>query len=225
MALLVAIEGIDGSGKGTHSGQLVQTLREQGRAVELISFPRYEDTRFGAEIGRFLNGDFGPLDQIHPFLAATLYAGDRFESRDVLQHALEANDVVVLDRYVASSLAHQGVRVDPAARKELMQRICTLEFDTYNLPQADLNILLDVSGVTARKLIAKKSARAYTDREADLQEENTEYLESVRNVYLQLAAEQTNWQVVECEFNGELRTLDDIAVDIARHVGNLVAAQ
>ena len=225
MALLVAIEGIDGSGKGTQSLNLVRCLREQGRAVELLSFPRYEHTRFGKEIGRFLNGEFGPLEQVHPFLAATLYAGDRYESRNVLLSALELSDVVVLDRYVASNLAHQGSRLDsPDERHNLTQRICDLEFTTYALPAPDLTILLDISGQTARQLVGKKSARSYTDREADLQEENVSYLESVRQAYLELSADQPDWRVVHCEVDSALRSMDAIGQEIIAHVADSLSA-
>src|SRR5262245_14747793 len=95
---LIAIEGIDGSGKGTQAARLVAGLQEKGLRVELISFPRYRDTFFGARIGDFLNGRFGGLAEVHPFLAATLFAGDRLESRQLLEDALGRNNVVVLDR-------------------------------------------------------------------------------------------------------------------------------
>src|SRR3712207_3314277 len=106
--MLIAIEGIDGSGKGTQARLLRERCRAAGLSAALISFPRYAETRFGRAVGKFLNGRFGTLDQVSPFLAALLYAGDRFESRTLLRESLFANDVVVLNRYVASNVAHQG---------------------------------------------------------------------------------------------------------------------
>ena len=64
--MLIAIEGIDGSGKGTQAKLLHQRLLDAGRSSELISFPRYSQTHFGQTIGRFLNGEFGKLDQVDP---------------------------------------------------------------------------------------------------------------------------------------------------------------
>jgi dTMP kinase len=108
MAVLIAIEGIDGSGKGTQAQQLVERLNQHNTTACLLSFPRYSETLFGTTIGRFLDGDFGPLDAVAPELAATLYAGDRYESRGLLIDALDNHQVVVCDRYVPSNLAHQG---------------------------------------------------------------------------------------------------------------------
>jgi len=43
-----------------------------------ISFPRYDSLRQLA--GRYLNGDFGPLESVDPTFLL-LYAGDRFEAK------------------------------------------------------------------------------------------------------------------------------------------------
>ena len=62
--MLIAIEGIDGSGKGTQAKRLHQKMLDAGHTSELISFPRYSENHFGQTIGRFLNGEFGQLDQV-----------------------------------------------------------------------------------------------------------------------------------------------------------------
>ena len=123
VAPLIVIEGIDGSGKGTQAQQLTERLIATGRRVRLLSFPRYRETLFGHAIGDFLNGRFGQLNEVHPFLASVLYAADRFESKSVLADALHQSDVVVCDRYVPSNLAHQGDKLDGADREELLRTI------------------------------------------------------------------------------------------------------
>jgi dTMP kinase len=72
---IIAVEGIDGSGKNTQSRLLVENLKKQGFEVEFLGFPCYSETFFGKEIGAYLNGDFGGLDDVHPKLASMLYAG------------------------------------------------------------------------------------------------------------------------------------------------------
>ncbi len=214
MAVLIAIEGIDGSGKGTQSALLVDHLHQQGHSVELLSFPRYEHTRFGAAIGEFLNGKFGQLDEVHPQLASLLFAGDRFESKDVILEAAESHDMVVFDRYVASNIAHQAAKLDEPQRLDLMQWIERIEHDVYGLPRPDLTILLDLPATAAQRLIAEKSARSYTDKAADLQEADSEYLERVRQVYRTLAASNGQWQVVDCLDGDDIRRIEDVAKEL-----------
>lgn len=214
MAPLIVIEGIDGSGKGTQAQQLTERLTATGRRVRLLSFPRYRETLFGHAIGDFLNGRFGQLNEVHPFLASVLYAADRFESKSVLADALQQSDVVVCDRYVPSNLAHQGAKLDGAERDELLRTIERIEFDVFALPRPSLVVLLDVPVEIAQRNIAAKKPRNYTDKSADLQEADAVYLQRVRDVYLQLAASDANWQRVESVRNGELLSITKIGDDI-----------
>ncbi len=216
-AKIVAIEGIDGSGKGTQSGRLVENLRGEGRVVSLLSFPRYSDTRFGAAIGDFLNGRFGSLDQVSPFLASVLYAGDRFESKALIEQALAECDVLIFDRYTASNIAHQGAKVDPSERDEIIEFIEGIEHDVFGLPRADLTLLMDISVELSQALIRKKAPRDYTDQAADLQEADVAYMSGVRAVYQSLAT-RDSWRAIPCESAGKLRSLEDIAADAQQSV-------
>lgn len=224
MASLIAIEGIDGAGKGTQALRLTEALRDAGRSVELISFPRYAETSFGRKIGEFLNGRFGTLDQVSPFLAALLYAGDRFESKPVLSAALHEHDVVVLDRYVASNIAHQCAKLEGPEREELRRWIEHLEFELYGLPRPDLTILFDLSATDAQQLIARKQQRNYTDKAADLQEADAGYLARVREVYLELSQENPHWQRVPVTEGDRVRAIDSIAGDVLERVRGVASA-
>jgi dTMP kinase len=211
VGLLVAIEGIDGSGKGTHAKRLQERLEQAGQRAALISFPRYEATLFGKAVGDFLNGRFGTLENVSPFLVALLYAGDRFESRQLLLDSISASDVVILDRYVPSNLAHQGAKAIAAERAKLIEWVSEIEYGVYRLPRADLTFLLDLPAADAQRLIAKKQARNYTDKKADIQEADAAYLENVRGVYLELAASEPDWRLVDCLAGTSLRSIDDIS--------------
>jgi dTMP kinase len=219
VSYLVAIEGIDGSGKGTQAQRLLQRLEAEDVPAALLSFPRYEATFFGRAVGEYLNGAFGSLVQVHPFFASLLFAGDRFESRSLLTGALAANDVVVLDRYVASNIAHQAARLDGTGRQRLIEAIEHLEFELYRMPRPDLVVLLDLSVASAQRLIANKPARSYTERTADIQEADADYLTRVRALYLDLACREPNWSVISCERHGSLRPVDEIAEEIRDLVG------
>jgi dTMP kinase len=212
VARLIALEGIDGSGKGTQAALLRDALQQAGRSVTLLSFPRYQATRFGQKIGDFLNGRFGALDQVHPTLVSLLFAGDRLESKPLIESALADFEFVICDRYVPSNIAHQAAKSDH--RDELRKWIEFVEYDLYRLPQADLVIWLDVPVSCAQELIFRKQKRSYTDQAADLQEADGAYLEQVRQVYAGLAANDSRWRRIDGCPNGELRDATDIAADV-----------
>jgi dTMP kinase len=192
--------------------------------VELLSFPRYTETMFGRRIGEFLDGRYGALDQVHPLLASLLFAGDRFESRTVLQTALASSDCVILDRYVASNIAHQAAKVDGPARADIRNWIEHLEFEIYGMPRPAHVVLLDLPVRWARQLIAGKQRRSYTDKSADLQEADESYLGRVRELYAELSAADPTWSRIPVASEERLRSIDEVGADVERAVRELTAA-
>ncbi len=217
MSLLVVIEGIDGSGKGTQSARLRDRLLARGLRAGLLSFPRYAETFFGERIGDFLNGKFGQLHEVDPFLASLLYAGDRLESKAELTRLLAESDVLILDRYVPSNIAHQAGKRTGEARRELARWIEKIEYDLFGLPRPDLVVLLDTPTDVSQTLIAKKAQRTYTAAAADMQEADTDYLSRVRSAYCELAAER-GWAIVSVVNERGLRPMEEITAEVERLV-------
>jgi len=211
---LIAIEGIDGSGKRTQVDLLTAGLRERGRSVLATGFPQYESW-FGKMVGQFLNGELGPLESVDPHFSALLYAGDRFEAKPRLETALNNGQIVLVDRYIGSNLAHQTARVDSAKRASFQEWIEHLEYEVYGLPKEDLVLYLRVPAVEAQKLVALKSARSYTSAQKDLLEASLRHLEDAAQMYDSLA-KRANWNTIEC-FDGkrnQMRPAEDIAKEV-----------
>jgi len=211
---LIAIEGIDGSGKRTQVELLTAALRERGHSVFATGFPQY-DSWFGKMVGQFLNGELGPLESVDPHFSALLYAGDRFEAKPKLQEALNNGQIVLVDRYIGSNLAHQTARVDPAKRAAFQEWIEHLEFGIYGLPKEDLVLYLRVPPVEAQKLVALKSARSYTSAQKDLLEASLRHLEDAAQMYDALA-KRANWNTIECfdSRSNQMRPAEDIAKEV-----------
>jgi dTMP kinase len=211
---LIAVEGIDGSGKQTQVRLLARALESRGHQVLSTGFPHY-DSWFGKMVGQFLNGDFGPLDSVDPHFTALLYAGDRFEGKRPIVAKLESGGVVLADRYVGSNLAHQSARTAPEKRAEFRAWIEHLEYSIYELPKEDLVLYLRLPPHEAQTLVAKKSARRYTDAAHDILESNIRHLQDAAAMY-DLLARGSNWKTIEC-FDGAkqvIRSPEEISAEI-----------
>jgi dTMP kinase len=207
---LIALEGIDGSGKRTQLDLLAGALEARGLAIFRVSFPRYESF-YGKLVGRFLNGEFGALDAVDPHLSALLYAGDRLEAKPEIDAALSSGKIVLADRYIGSNMAHQSARVPKEEREEFFAWLKKLEYGLYALPAEDLVVFLRVPVAEAHRLVGLKSARAYTKMKRDIQEADTKHLEQTAIIYDRLATE-ANWARIECinPASGELYSPDEI---------------
>lgn len=211
---LIALEGIDGSGKGTQVALLEKALVAQGHAVYSIGFPQY-DSWFGKMVGQFLNGDLGALETVDPHFTAMLYAGDRFEAKPCLEAAFREGKVVLADRYIGSNLAHQTARAASASRADFVAWIEHLEYNIYNLPRETLVLYLQLPPREAQNLVSRKSARTYTADKRDIQEASIRHLEEATSMYDQLAR-RPNWATIKC-FDAErsaIRSQAEIAADI-----------
>ncbi len=198
MSKFIAIEGIDGSGKGTQTAELKKYFDQSGLRCSTMTFPRYSETLMGKQIGRFLNGEFGQLEHLHPVPISLMYAVERFESRGLIEENLHNCDLLIADRYVGSNFAHQGAHLSGEKRDEFLNWISTVEYELFKVPKPDLVIVLDLPADASANRVAMKNARDYTDQTTDLHESDKEYLASVRDVYLQLCEQNKTWQLTPC---------------------------
>lgn len=219
---LIVFEGIDGSGKHTQSKELINTLKDMGKKSVLIHFPCYSETFFGKEVGNYLNGVYGSLEEIHPKLASMLYAGDRFEKKNYLLSELSKDTIIVCDRYVPSNIAHHAAKFPDSEREEFKKWIENLEYNVYGLPRPELVLFLDMPPNVSKSLVLKKDKRDYTEKKQDLHEENQEYLHNVYNVFCDLTAED-NWIRISCCDNNKVREISIIASEIKDIVFNYLS--
>ena len=224
---LIAIEGIDGSGKRTQMDLLHDVIAagEGGHSVYSTGFPQY-DSWFGKMVGQFLNGDFGSLENVDPHFTALLYAGDRFEAKPKLEAALDNGQIVLVDRYVGSNLAHQTARVAPEKRAEFRGWIEHLEYGIYGLPREDLILYLRVPPSEAQKLVGQKSKRSYTAAKQDILEASLRHLEQAADMY-DLLALKAPWVTIQCldAARGALRSPKEIAQDVLDAVNKVTTTQ
>ena len=217
--MLLAIEGIDGAGKGTLCQALLIQAKKRGIRSASLSFPRYGETQFSDLVARYLRGEMGIKDQVPVRYAALLYGGDRFESRDVLLALIADNDLVILDRYIYSNVAYNVAKLPPAEQAELIAWIEELEFGMFELPRPDLTLLLATSTELADRLVGKKDKRSYTEQTRDIHEADRDYLSRVSEVYGKLAETGgDSWSTINpLDDLGVLRRPEDIAMMAWQH--------
>jgi dTMP kinase len=173
--MLIAFEGLDQSGKETQARALGATLERSGRTVRPLSFPDYR-TPIGQEIRRALDGE----RDFAPDVMQLLYVANRLEWRATLDAWDKTGDVVICDRFRASSVAYgEAQGLDPRWLEEIQR----------GLPTPSITVLLDIGPEAAVR-------RKATGR--DKYERDLALLGRVRASYLRQAA-QPGWVLINAE--------------------------
>ncbi len=200
--MLIVLEGLDGAGKSTQVSLLKEYLLQRCGSLEYIHFPRYDAPVYGDLISRFLRGDFGANDQVHPQLVALLFAEDRHGAAPRMRAALKAGKTVLLDRYVYSNIAYQCAKL-PAGeqRQQLRDWIFNTEYGIFDLPKPDLNLFLDVPiGFVEQSLTMHREGddRNYLSGAQDIHEASIAFQQAVREMYVGETARDPQFQRIDC---------------------------
>lgn len=198
---LVALEGIDGSGKTTVAARLVAALEADGHNVVATREPT------SSAAGRALREAL--KDPEHdPVAEALLFAADHAGHVDWVRHHLARGSVVVSDRYSGSCLAYQGATLadgwpegaDGGPVPWLEAVLAPFERTPDLVLLLDLPVETALARLGARELAAEKFERGA-------------FLERVRANYLALAGAR-DWVVVDA--GGPVDATLEACLDAAR---------
>ncbi|WP_224784288.1 dTMP kinase [Corynebacterium amycolatum] len=185
--MIIAVEGIDGAGKNTLVTAVTNQLRSQGHSVSSMTFPAYRQTIFADFADQALHGQLGDTAD-SAWAMALLFALDRKERREAIVDAVRENDVLIIDRYVASNAAYSLARTqDPA----IVGWIEKTEFGDFQLPLPDVQVCLATSvGVAADR--ARKREASDVQRTRDAYEKDSSLQERTLAAYQKFA--EGSWQ-------------------------------
>ncbi len=161
--LLIAIEGIDGAGKTTLAKGIVYSLRARGLQADYTMEPTRE------LIGNLIRSL--PEEYRDGRIEALLYAADRLHHyQTYIKPRLDSGVIVIVDRYIHSSIAYQGALGAP---------IDWIKILNNQVKYPDIAFYVDVSVDIALSRISN-SGRKKTFYE------KKELLNKVREIYLDL---------------------------------------
>lgn len=186
---LFAIEGGDGSGKGTQTKLLANNLRAEGIEVFHGSYPRYGEPS-AMLVERYLRGEYGASDHIPSDLASAAFLLDRIAGTTEINNFFNRhpNGVGILDRHVMSNLAHQATRLTEYSERVAFYKEWKIrEYETFEVPKPAKNVILLVPSGLAQLNVDKKSARSYTSDKRDIHEADASHLDKTLRNYQELA--------------------------------------
>ncbi|OBI76866.1 dTMP kinase [Mycobacterium asiaticum] len=199
--MLIAIEGVDGSGKRTLTDGLRAALQAGGKSVATLAFPRYGQSITADLAAEALRGRHGDLAE-SVYAMATLFALDRAGAVAEIERLTGEHDVVILDRYVASNAAYSAARLHQDATGDAVAWVRELEYERLALPAPDFQILLAVSAELAGQR-ARSRAESDPGRARDSYERDDGLQRRTGAVYAELAAAHWGgrWIVVDADVN------------------------
>lgn len=173
---LITIEGLDGAGKSTLAQALAQEIADRGQRVELLREPG------GVDVSEWIRALVKDPDLVvAPRAEALLYAAARAQLvQERLIPLLEQGVLVLLDRFVDSSLTYQG-----AGRQLGVAEIRQVnQFATGGL-RPDRTLLLRIDPAVGR---ARQDERALEPDRLELESEG--FFTTIAAAYDELAGEE-----------------------------------
>ncbi|MEU9804667.1 dTMP kinase [Mycobacterium sp. NPDC050853] len=189
MGQLIAIEGVDGAGKRTLTEALIARWNAQGLSVATLAFPRYGRSVHADLAAESLKGGHGDVVS-SAYAMGLLFALDRRDCREELAGLERTNDLVILDRWVASNAAYGAARLHQDGGGDMARWVYELEFERFALPRPDWQVFLNVSPELAQQR-ARRREQQESDRTRDTYERDGDLQTRVSAAYADLA--QRNW--------------------------------
>ena len=200
MYKLIAIEGLDGSGKETQSIILRDALAAAGRRVGMMSFPDY-DSPGSAPVKMYLAGKLGSRpDDVNAYAASVLFAADRLVSwKSRCEREFADCEFIIANRYTTANAYHQLSKLPRGEWDAFLDWLFELEFERMRLPRPDKVICLLNPPERSLELIERRSAE--TGVKKDIHEADADYLRRCYEAAI-YAGERLGWTLISCVDDG-----------------------
>ncbi len=146
---IIAMEGIDGSGKSTQTRLVAHTLSSYGYKVNVTSEPT--DGPTGTEVReRYLSGK----EKIDPMGLQRKFTEDRMWHMAQCAPLVSAGNIVLTDRYYPSSVAYGYASINENGAADRI-----LEMNVKAVPRPDMICVFDISPELAIKRLEGRNGK------------------------------------------------------------------
>lgn len=210
---VIVMEGAcDGIGKTTQYQLLKDRLIQDNESIISHHFPSY-GTYHGLPVEKYLNGEYGRIEDLSPYFINSLYANDRAISwYTSLKKKFEEGQIILLDRYTTSSLIYQSALIENLnKRKEFIDYVIDFEYHKIGIKKPDHVIFL-----TAPFDLVTEMRKQRTTNEGIMQDIHESNLDFMKKVYENaiFIADYLSWDKVKCNDENKMRTIEDIHEEI-----------
>ena len=205
---LIVIDGTDASGKTVQTEKLLEALEQLGISTATFDFPRY-DHMIGKLIKEeMLREKFGPIADLNPYFASSLYAGGRYLAIPQIDSALIHFDVVVSNRYTSANMEHQSGKIHNTQERSLfIDWLLDYEHEKLGIPRPDKVFFLHVPTEISMKLGKERG-------NLDSAESDKEHQLASEKAYVECAHRFSEWELISCTHDGNMRSIDEIHEEI-----------
>lgn len=204
--MLIVFEGIDGCGKSTVIEKVCAHLIDQG--FDAMATSEFGNSHAWAKELRkeLMDNARDPLAQYHTVLKAR----DNHMNA-VLLPALAMNKIVLMDRYVMSTMAYQGQSAFTPVRQ-----IMDDHTNIFGFPVADLTIVLSCNVSTA---IKRQQARGKQD---EFDSASWEFFSRAHEIYISAAHAVQRQKPNKIRIVDAEQSLDKVLHDVINAVSGLI---
>jgi len=192
--IFVVFEGIDGSGKSSCMESVALALEAKNRKVIRTSEPTK------GKIGMLIRSS----PEFLPETEALLFTADRAEHTAEIKKWLSEKNIILCDRYFASTVAYQSAKLDgrSADRDWLMRMNISV------MIEPDITFLFDIDPEKGLERVESRGSKSKFER--------LEYLKEVRKNYLKIAKKH-NFVIIDAAGSRE-----DVLRDVMRHISKII---
>ncbi|MAX67831.1 MAG: dTMP kinase [Bacteriovoracaceae bacterium] len=201
----VSFEGIEGSGKTTQINLLKEDLITQGYKVLLLREPG--GTHFGEKLREVI---LTSNEKISPLSEALLFASSRAQllENKILPFLSQPKHIVIIDRYIDSSIAYQGF-----ARKLGVETILKIHHHSPLNILPNLTFYLDINlNLSMQRQRLRGQNKDYFEKE-----DQDFYQELINGYEFCVENFKSRVKVIAAD-----NTIENVAQQIKTHLGNLL---